>query len=140
MPRRVSISRAGHVDFAEALSATGDTGQAVVQARQGITILTALSAADPTNAIYSRNLAIYEEKLGDAFARAGADKNSSSAQRIRAWSDAGESYEKAGAIFCELRDHGTLPPADADKPQKFTTLTADCQRAIDELKMVSNVR
>ena len=131
---------AGHVDFAEALSATGNTAQAVVQARQGIVILAALSAADPTNAIYSRNLAIYEETLGDAFARAGADKNSSSAQRIRAWSDAGESYAKAGAIFGGLRDHGTLPPADVDKPRKFISLTADCQRAIDELEVVSNIR
>ena len=109
-------------------------------AARELRILTALSAADPTNAIYSRNLAIYEEKLGDAFARSGADKNSPSAQRIRAWSDARESYAKAGAIFAGLRDHGTLPPADVDKPRKFTSLTADCQRAIDELKMVSNVR
>ncbi len=130
----------GHVDFAEALSATGDAAQAVEQARQGILILTALSSADPTNVIYSRNLAIDEEKLGDAFAHAGADKNSPRTQRIRAWSDARESYEKAGAIFSELRDHGTLPPADADMPHKFTTLTADCQRAIDELGMVSNIR
>ena len=102
--------------------------------------MTALSAADPTNAIYSRNLAIYEEKLGDAFARSGADKNTPTAQRTRAWSDAREAYEKAGAIFSNLRDLGTLPPADAGLPQKFSALTADCQRAIDELGTVSNTR
>ena len=123
----------GHVDLAEALSATGDAAQAVEEARQGIAIVTALSAADPTNAIYSRNLAIYEEKLGDAFARSGADAHAPTAQRTRAWSDARAAYEKAGRIFSNLRDLGTLPPADADQPQKFTTLTAGCQRAIDQL-------
>ena len=130
----------GHVDFAEALSATGDAPQAIEQARQGILILTALSSADPTNVIYSRNLAIDEEKLGDAFAHAGADKNAPRAQRTRAWSAARESYEKAGAIFSELRDHGTLPPADAGMPHKFTGLTADCQRAIEELGSDPNIR
>ena len=113
---------------------------AVGHARQAITIVTALLTADPTNAIYSRNLAIYEEKLGDAFARSGADKNTSTAQRIRAWSDARETYKKAGEIFSNLRDHGTLPPADADQPQKFAARTADCQRAIEQLTAVDNSR
>ncbi len=130
----------GHADVAAALSATGNATRAVEQARQGILILTTLSSADPTNVIYSRNLAIDEEKLGDAFAHAGADKNAPRAQRTRAWSDARESYEKAGAIFSALRDHGTLPPADADMPRKLTALTADCQRAIDALEVVSNTR
>src|SRR4029077_2312223 len=82
----------GHVDLAEALTAEGDPVPAVSHARQGITILTALSVADPTNAIYSRNLAIYEEKLGDAFARSGADLNALTTQRTRAWSDARGAY------------------------------------------------
>ena len=140
MRRRSFDLATGHADVAEALSATGDSARAVDQARQGIRILTALSSADPTNAIYSRNLAIDEEKLGDAFAHSGADKNSSKTQRTRAWSNARESYEKAGAIFSALRDRGTLPPADADMPRKFSSLTADCQRAIDELEVVSNTR
>ena len=130
----------GHVDLAEALSATSDATQAVEQARQGILILTALSSADPTNVIYSRNLAIDEEKLGDALAHAGADKNLPKTQRTRAWSDARESYEKAGAIFSELRDHGTLPPADAEMPRKFTNLTANCQQAIEELDRNPDIR
>jgi tetratricopeptide (TPR) repeat protein len=130
----------GHVDLAEALSATGDTARAVEEARQGIAILTTLSGSDPTNAIYSRNLAINEEKLGDAFARSGADTHAPTAQRTHAWSDARAAYEKAGAVFSNLRDHGTLPPADAGQPQKFATRTADCQRAIEQLTAASNPR
>ncbi len=130
----------GHVDLAEALTGRGDPVPAVAHARQAITITTALLNADPTNAIYSRNLAIYEEKLGDACARSGADENTPTAQRIRAWSDARETYKKAGEIFSNLRDHGTLPPADADQPQKFTARTADCQRAIEQLTATDNSR
>ncbi|HEY3662037.1 MAG TPA: serine/threonine-protein kinase [Chthoniobacterales bacterium] len=130
----------GHVDLAEALSATGDQAQAVAQARQGITIVTALLAADPTNAIYSRNLAIYEEKLGDAFARSGEDKNGLTAQRTRAWSDARESYAKAETIFATLRDHGTLPPADAGQPQKLAALVARCEQAVQQLPTANTSR
>jgi tetratricopeptide (TPR) repeat protein len=130
----------GHVDLAEALTAKGDPVRAVEEARKGIDILTALLTADPTNAIYSRNLAIYDERLGDAFARSGADKTAPTAQRVRAWTDARGAYEKAGGIFSVLRGHGTLPPADADQPQKFAAHTTECQRAIDQLTSPSNSR
>jgi eukaryotic-like serine/threonine-protein kinase len=130
----------GHVDLAEALTGEGDPVPAVGHARQAITIVTALLSADPTNAIYSRNLAIYEEKLGDAFARSGADRNALTVQRTRAWSDARGAYEKAEEIVSNLRDHGTLPPADAGQPQKFATRTADCQRAIEQLTSASRSR
>jgi serine/threonine protein kinase len=130
----------GHVDLAEALTGKGDPVPAVGHTRQAITIVTALLRADPTNAICSRNLAIYEEKLGDAFARSGGDRNALTAQRTRAWSDARQAYEKAEEIVSNLRDQGTLPPADADQPQKFATRTADCQRAIEQLTAPSRPR
>lgn len=109
----------GHVDLAEALSDMGKEVQAVAQASQGITIVTALSSADPTNAAYSRNLAIYEEKFGDAFARSAADNSRPTAHRTQAWSEAREAYEKAEKIFSTLSDHGTLAPADAGAPKNL---------------------
>jgi tetratricopeptide (TPR) repeat protein len=136
---QASFDLAGaHVDLAEALTANGDPVRAVEEARKGITILTTLLTADPTNVIYSRNLAVYEEKLGDACARSGADKNAPTVERIRAWSDARETYKKAGQIFSNLRDHGTLPPADAALPQKLATRTSDCQQAIKQLTPANN--
>ena len=136
---QASFDLAGaHVDLAEALTAKGDPVRTVEEARKGITILTTLSTADPTNVIYSRNLAVYDEKLGDAFARSGADTSAPAAERIRAWSGARETYKKAGEIFSNLRDHGTLPPVDADQPQKFAKRTSDCQRAIKQLTPVNN--
>ncbi|MEY2579918.1 MAG: eukaryotic-like serine/threonine-protein kinase [Verrucomicrobiota bacterium] len=122
------------VDLADALSTTGDTAQAVTQARRGIAIVTALLAADPTNAIYSRNLATYHNKLGDVFARSGADKNAAVTERLRAWSEARSSYEKAHEIFADLQAHGTLPPADAaEQPKEFARRMSDCQEAIKQL-------
>jgi serine/threonine protein kinase len=130
----------GHVDLAEALTAKGDPPRAVEVAQKGIVILSSLLTADPTNVIYSRNLAICEEKLGDACASSGADKNAPTAERIRAWSDARETYKKAGQIFSDLRDHGTLPPADAALPQKLATRTSDCQQAIKQLTPANDSR
>ncbi|MBA3963214.1 MAG: protein kinase [Chthoniobacterales bacterium] len=129
----------GDGDLAEALTAKGDPASAVGHARQGIAILTALLSTDPTNTICSRNLAILEERLGDAFARSGANASAPTAERIHAWSDARGTYEKAGQIFLNLRDHGTLPPADADQPKKFATRAIDCQRAIKELTAADNL-
>ncbi|MGI8956668.1 MAG: protein kinase domain-containing protein [Chthoniobacterales bacterium] len=123
----------GHNDLAEALTAMGEEVQAVAQARQGITIMTTLLGADPTNAIYSRNLAIDEERLGDAFARSGADNSRPTAHRAQAWSEARGAYQKAEQIFSTLRDHGTLPPADAGAPQKFADLIIRCGQAMQQL-------
>jgi serine/threonine protein kinase len=129
------------VDLADALSATGDTVQAVTQARRGIAIVTALLAADPTNAIYSRNLATYHNKLGDVFARAGADKNAPATERLRSWSEARSSYEKAHQIFSDLQAQGTLPPADAaDQPKEFARRMSDCEEAIKQLTAPSSSR
>ena len=132
---QASFDLAGtHVGLADALSATGDAVQAVAHARQGIAIVTALLAADPTNTSYSRNLAIYHDKLGDAFALSGADKNAAVTERLRAWSEARSSYEKAHQIFSDLQAHGTLPPADAaEQPKEFTKRMSDCQEAIKQL-------
>jgi serine/threonine protein kinase len=138
---QASFDLAGaHVDLAEALTAKGDPVRAVEEARKGITLLTTLLTADPTNVIYSRNLAVYEEKLGDAFARSGADTSVTAAERLRAWSGARETYKKAGEIFSNLRDHGTLSPADTDQPQKFAKRTSDCQQAIKQLTPANNSR
>lgn len=127
------------VDLADALSATGDAMQAVTRARQGIAIVTALLAADPTNAIYSRNLATYHNKLGDVFARSGADRNAPATERLRSWSEARSSYEKAHQIFSDLQAQGTLPPADAAaQPKEFAQRISDCQEAIKQLNASSS--
>ncbi|MGH8092772.1 MAG: protein kinase domain-containing protein [Chthoniobacterales bacterium] len=122
-----------YTDLAEALTATGEPAPAVAQARKGLAILEALATADPSNAIYSRNVALCEEKLGDACARGGEESGTPAAERIHAWSEARDWYEKAGKIFSGLHAHGTLTPTDADKPQELSRRSADCDHAIAQL-------
>ena len=136
---QASFDLAGtHVDLADALSSAGDAAQAVAHARQSIEIVSALLTADPTNAVYSRNFAAYQNKLGDIFARAGGDKNVAIAERLRAWSEAQRSYEKAHQMFSDLEDHGTLPPADgAEQPKEFARRMSESQEAIKQLALES---
>ncbi len=123
----------GHADLAETLAAMGSPAEAMEQARQGLAIFQELATADPSNAIYARNVALCEEKLGDAFARSGAALGAPDAERRRAWSEAREAYQKAGAIFSSLRDRGTLTPTDRDKPKDLAARRAECERAIAQL-------
>ena len=119
----------------------GRLGAAVAQARQGIAIVTALLSADPTNAIYSRNLAGFIDQLGDVYARSGADKDTAVTERIRAWSEARNSYEKAHEIFSDLQKHGTLPSADAaEQPKEFARRMSNCEEALKQLAAAHNTR
>ncbi|HEY2799770.1 MAG TPA: protein kinase [Chthoniobacterales bacterium] len=123
-----------HCDLAEALTASGDSSQAIEQANEGIAILKRLIAADSTNASYARNLGVYYERLGDAFARAGAGKEAPAAQRLNSWSEAQKTYQEANQIFADLQARGALPPADAaDRPAKFAKRMSDCRDAIEAL-------
>jgi serine/threonine protein kinase len=139
---QASFDLAGtQVELANALSAMGDSARAVTDARQGIAIVTTLLSADPTNAVYSRNLAGFIDQLGDAYARSGADENTAVAERIRAWSEARNSYEKAHAMFSDLQKRGTLPSADAaEQPKEFARRMSNCQEALKQLGAVQNAR
>jgi hypothetical protein len=120
-------------DLAETLTAMGNPTEAVEQARQGRSIFQELAAADPSNAIYSRNVALCDEKMADAFARSAADSGAPGAHRIEAWSDARGWYQKAEQIFVHLREHGTLTPTDADKPKELSARIVGCERAVEQL-------
>lgn len=139
---QASFDLAGtHVELANALSDMGDSAGAVGHARQGIAIVTTLLSADPTNAVYSRNLAGFIDQLGDAYARSGADENTAVPERIRAWSEARSSYEKAHGIFSDLQKRGTLPSADAaEQPKEFARRMSNCEEALKKLDGVQNAR
>lgn len=123
------------VDLAESLTFTGQPRSAVEEASKGLAIFEELVAADPGNAIYSRNVALCEEKLGDACARLGADVTESTKQRIQAWAEARDWYEKAGETFGALRERGTLTPTDATKPDELIRRKGDCEQASNRLSV-----
>ena len=118
-----------------------DSAGAVAHARQGIAIITALGSADPTNAVYSRNLAGFIDQLGDAYARSGADEGTALPERVRDWSEARNSYEKAHEIFSDLQKRGTLPSADAaEQPKEFARRMSNCEEALKQLATAHNTR
>jgi tetratricopeptide (TPR) repeat protein len=123
-----------HADLSEALTATGSSTQALDHAQTALSILQQLSAADPTNAVYSRNIGLCYEKLATAFERLGADENRSSAPRITDWTEARTWFEKALRLFSDLRDHGTLMPADSEQTAKFESTIRECDEAISRLE------
>ena len=131
----------GHVDLAEALTAAGDPVRSGGprapgnhdrdrSLRRRIRLMLSIRATSPSTRKNSATLSRVPGQIGIRLPH----------NEPAAWSDARGAYEKAGEIFSTLRDHGTLPPADADQPQKFATRTADCQSAIEELTTAGSSR
>jgi tetratricopeptide (TPR) repeat protein len=124
-----------HADVSEALTTTGSIAEAVDHAQRALSILQELSAADPGNVVYSRNIGLCYEKLAAAFQRLGADGSRSREQRTTDWREARNWYGKAWEVFSDLRDRGTLMPADSGQPMKFETKMRECDEAISSLKV-----
>jgi non-specific serine/threonine protein kinase/serine/threonine-protein kinase len=122
-----------HADVSEALTATGSSTEALDHAQNALSILQQLSAVDPTNAVYSRNIGLCYEKLAVACERLGADQKRSSAQRIGDWTEARGWFERALHLFSDLRDRGTLMPADFEQTVKFQRKIRECEEAISRL-------
>ena len=123
-----------HADLSEAMTPTGSTTEALDHAQNALSILQQLSAVDPTNAVYSRNVGLCYEKLASAFARLGANENRSNEQRVTDWTAARDWFEKAERLFSDLRDRGTLMPADSEQTRKFDMKIRECDEAISRLK------
>jgi len=117
----------------EALTATGASVEALDHAQQALSILEQLSAADPTNAVYLRNIGLCYENSASALARLAADETISRAQRIKYWNEARSRFEKALGLFSDLRNRGTLMPADSWQAAKFEAKIRECDTAIAQL-------
>jgi tetratricopeptide (TPR) repeat protein len=124
-----------HADLAEVLTATGATAEALGDAEKALSILQRLSAADPSNAVYSRNVGLCYEKFGVAFARRGTDETRLSAERIKDWMEARAWFEKALRLFSDLRDWNQLMPTDSGQIAKFQEKIHECDDATARLKV-----
>ena len=122
-----------HADLSEAFTATGSASDGLEEAKTALSILQQLSAGDLANAVYSRNVGLCYEKLAAGFQRLGADETRSSTQRITDWTEARSWSEKALHLFSDLRNHGTLMPADSEQCAKFGNAIRECDEAISRL-------
>jgi serine/threonine protein kinase/tetratricopeptide (TPR) repeat protein len=123
-----------HADLSEALTENGANGEAIDYAGRSLSILQQLSAADPTNVVYSRNIGLCYEKFAAALRHLGSDENRPHAERIKDWTDARSWLEKALRLFSDLRNRGTLMPADSEKPQELKKKIQECDDSIARLK------
>jgi tetratricopeptide (TPR) repeat protein len=124
-----------HADLSEALTVTGASAEALDHAQQSLSILRQLSAADPTNVVYSRNIGLCYEKFAGALTRLGSDERRARDQRIKDWTEARSWFQKGLGLFSDLRDRGTLMPADSEKPKRLTENIQECNDTIARLKM-----
>ena len=122
-----------HADLSEAFTATGSASDGLEEAKTALSILQQLSAGDLANAVYSRNVGLCYEKLAAGFQRLGVDETRSSTQRITDWTEARSWSEKALHLFSDLRNHGTLMPADSEQCAKFGNAIRECDEAISRL-------
>jgi serine/threonine protein kinase len=121
-------------DLSEVLIATGDSSKAKDHAQQSLSILLQLSAADPTNVVYRRNIGLCYEKLGDALAGLPSNKKQSRSRRAKNWTNIRTTYQEGLNVFAALRDHGKLMPADSALPDQFAAKIAECDKALNDLR------
>jgi eukaryotic-like serine/threonine-protein kinase len=121
-------------DLSEVLIATGDSSKAKDHAQQSLSILLQLSAADPTNVVYRRNIGLCYEKLGDALAGLPSNKKQSRSRRAKNWTNIRTAYQEGLNIFAALRDQGKLMPVDSRLPDQFAAKIAECHKALNDLK------
>ena len=100
---------------------------------QALSILQQLSAADPTNVVYLRNIGLCYETSAQALSNLAGDETRSKIQRIKDWIEARSWFAKALGLFSELHNRGTLMPADSGQTAKLTAKIRECDTAIARL-------
>ncbi len=101
-----------------------DLSGAVARAQQGIKIDEELVASSPTNVSARNTLALLYRQLGDSHEALGAKGSRQS------WSAAKDAYQKALDIYQDMKNKGTLTPADASKPDELAKEIAKCEAAL----------
>jgi eukaryotic-like serine/threonine-protein kinase len=123
-----------YADLSEALSNTGATSEALDNARQSLIILQELADHDSNNYVYRRNVALCDEKFGEAFEQAAGKEQLSAAEKIKNWSSAREWYQKTLDAFNELRAQNILQPRDNSQFDRISAKIADCTESIARLR------
>ena len=102
---------------------------ALAEGQQCVAVLKELTASDPTNAVYQRNIGLCYEKLAVASERAANDERAAPAQRVKQLTAARAWYQKELEVFSDLRDRHTLMAADAGKIETLAAKINKSQEA-----------
>ncbi|MBA2621045.1 MAG: serine/threonine protein kinase [Acidobacteria bacterium] len=121
---------AAYADLGEAYTETGEPAKGFEQAKKALEILETLSASDPTDAVYQRNIGYCYERMAQAKERLAANQTPTGA-RVKEWMEATDLYQKALNVFSDLQSKKTLIPADAGKIEKLRAKISECQNAVN---------
>ncbi len=125
---------AAQADLADSLTATGHPEQALDYARQAVTGLETLMAADPSNAMYLRNSALAGRKVGAAHAALAAQETLDRSVRTTHWSEARAAYEQARERFTALKAKGIVRAEDADMLDRLGADISCCDDGLARLR------
>ncbi len=92
-----------YADLAEAYTNTDEPAKGFEQGQKSLEMLKELSAFDPTDAVYSRNIGYCYERMAQAKERQASAKQISIAQGIELWAEARNFYQKALGVFLNLK-------------------------------------
>ena len=133
--KAAGVDNAPQMELLKSLTSTLNEFQkataALDHAQQALSILLQLSAADPTNVLYRRNIGLCYEKFGDACTLLASNKKQSRARRVKTWVKARSSYKQGLDVFATLREQGKLIPADSGFAEPFAAKIAECDNRLE---------
>lgn len=121
-------------DMAEASLNGGDVTHALEQGTKSLSMFRELVAGDPANMVYLRALGLCYEVLGKTHALTAARTNLAAPERIKEWTEARESYQKAADVAADLVKRGALRPSEKNKPEELAAQLVDCDNNIEHLR------
>jgi len=124
----------GYYRLSEAQSLEGDVAQANDNVQQARSILETAFQANPKNTTAARYLAVVYSQVGKCQTLLGSEHNLSARQRIDHWQDARDFYQKGLDIWQDLKNKGTLSPADSAKPAEVSADLAKCDDALKKFE------
>ena len=125
---------AAHSNLSEALTNSGQPEKALDHSSQAVAGIERIIAADPGNATYIRNGALFYKMAGNAHAAMASREASDAAARLAHWADAQTAYEKARKLFSDLSAQGVVRTEDRDMLEKLAADIARCKEAATPLK------
>jgi tetratricopeptide (TPR) repeat protein/predicted Ser/Thr protein kinase len=118
------------VDTVDPLVGAGLLSEALADANRGVDLQQRLHAADPDNAMYTRNCAHAESCAARAHEAMAAQPGTDIPARQGNWTDAKACYAQAQALYAGLTRQGTVRAPDAGQ---LAELQANITRCGDEL-------
>ena len=119
-----------HANIGQSLAALGDFEGAFASIGEALPLAEKISAQAPTNARLRARLALRYTEAGKLHMQAAQARRGSAEEVNAQWQRANDLLVQSLAIWNELKDKGTLIPADAAKPADAARHLTECEAAM----------